>query len=448
MTTDNPFTLTFTLKQHTPLIHFQHEQAGATLRATEVKPKLDKFITNHFKRLFPNDENLFQKISLFSPDKKGFLYKMKIAGDGEPTKYLIASYLKPDFQKLLKENGIKFLHSMPYFAQEKEINDLFKEVGEYYNNDKRRKTYEFIPEKLADISKYGLIYDNPIKGNLFSFDKEALEILGKTLPYFFAYENFGTRQSKGFGCFSVLEPLTQEPMENIWKKLYPVIYKKYSAGDLQIQLSTIQKDYKLLKSGRSAKEGSYAKSQMFLYGVSLRSPIRWEKRKLKLAINDNPFTDRNRNRIELKTNDGNSAIYDDAGRQSWNDPNPPYHYAYIRALLGLAEQFEFQTKRWDIKYVVQIKSKNGIERFRSPITFKVWNNTIYLLAQPVPKSMLNEAFEFHLRLKLHNKMNDRRNYMRNNLIPPLRTPNNFDMSAFLKFALETGRERISGYSPI
>ena len=37
-------TLKVTLKQHTPLIHFQHDQEGATLRASEVKPKLDKFI--------------------------------------------------------------------------------------------------------------------------------------------------------------------------------------------------------------------------------------------------------------------------------------------------------------------------------------------------------------------------------------------------------------------
>ena len=37
-------TLTIRLKQHTPLIHFQHDQEGATLRASEVKPKLDKYI--------------------------------------------------------------------------------------------------------------------------------------------------------------------------------------------------------------------------------------------------------------------------------------------------------------------------------------------------------------------------------------------------------------------
>jgi hypothetical protein len=35
------------LKQHTPMIHFQHDQAGATLRATEVKPKLDRYVRKH-----------------------------------------------------------------------------------------------------------------------------------------------------------------------------------------------------------------------------------------------------------------------------------------------------------------------------------------------------------------------------------------------------------------
>ena len=38
------YKLEFTLKQHTPLIHFQHDQDGAILRATELKPTLNKFI--------------------------------------------------------------------------------------------------------------------------------------------------------------------------------------------------------------------------------------------------------------------------------------------------------------------------------------------------------------------------------------------------------------------
>lgn len=32
------------LEQQTPIVHFQHDQKGAMLRATEVKPKFDKLI--------------------------------------------------------------------------------------------------------------------------------------------------------------------------------------------------------------------------------------------------------------------------------------------------------------------------------------------------------------------------------------------------------------------
>ena len=41
------FKISFTLKQHTPIIHFQANQSGATLRATELKPKFDKFLKKY-----------------------------------------------------------------------------------------------------------------------------------------------------------------------------------------------------------------------------------------------------------------------------------------------------------------------------------------------------------------------------------------------------------------
>lgn len=36
--------LEFPLEQHTPLLHFQHLQQGATLRASAVKPMLDRWL--------------------------------------------------------------------------------------------------------------------------------------------------------------------------------------------------------------------------------------------------------------------------------------------------------------------------------------------------------------------------------------------------------------------
>ena len=64
--------LTVKLKQHTPLIHFQHDQDGATLRATELKPKLDKFLIE--KKVFGEDCEKY----LLSGQGKAFDYKVKI----------------------------------------------------------------------------------------------------------------------------------------------------------------------------------------------------------------------------------------------------------------------------------------------------------------------------------------------------------------------------------
>ncbi|MFK5976154.1 MAG: hypothetical protein QM493_06565 [Sulfurovum sp.] len=55
------FKVNFTLKQHTPIIHFQSDQMGATLRATELKPKFDKFL---IKYAFGGDEGLFLREAL------------------------------------------------------------------------------------------------------------------------------------------------------------------------------------------------------------------------------------------------------------------------------------------------------------------------------------------------------------------------------------------------
>ena len=64
------YKLEFTLKQHTPLIHFQHDQAGATLRATEVKPKLDKFLRETLMQIKPAVYTEFRDLIALLPDSR------------------------------------------------------------------------------------------------------------------------------------------------------------------------------------------------------------------------------------------------------------------------------------------------------------------------------------------------------------------------------------------
>ena len=53
--------LTAILKQHTPMIHFQHNESGATLRASEVKPLLDKFILTKLRNGDIREGRLYAK---------------------------------------------------------------------------------------------------------------------------------------------------------------------------------------------------------------------------------------------------------------------------------------------------------------------------------------------------------------------------------------------------
>ena len=69
------YKLSFTLKQHTPIIHFQHEQEGATLRATEVKPKLDRFIIDKLKQ---DGKEVPKEWLVGKGDHPALNYKMKI----------------------------------------------------------------------------------------------------------------------------------------------------------------------------------------------------------------------------------------------------------------------------------------------------------------------------------------------------------------------------------
>ncbi len=63
------------LRQLTPLIHFQAEQPQATLRATEVKPKLDRFL------LWYLAPERFSGI-LSGKDEKNYYWKLLVQKNG------------------------------------------------------------------------------------------------------------------------------------------------------------------------------------------------------------------------------------------------------------------------------------------------------------------------------------------------------------------------------
>jgi hypothetical protein len=331
------FKVTFTLKQHTPIIHFQANQMGATLRATELKPKLDRFLLNMVKDL-PYKEN--------ANGHKSLEYKVKIVNKSN-------SLSTPKAYVNSKKETDKTVYQAPYFA------DAYKSV----------------------------LANNNVEIEFFTFNSTIQDAIKKYIDIFFIYENFGTRQNKGFGSFLRTDIKENEIKEILAKHQNPVfslgIYTNY-----QDAFKKIDTFYKKLKMGINKP---YFKSLLFRYMCNTYN-IGWEKKFIK------------QNFPEVIHGDHQPIVCKDNKE-----------FKYIRAVLGLAEHNEFRPQSG--KKQVKIESKDNIKRFKSPITFKVFNNKIYILFNDSYKKILDKEFTFKF-----NKKNK-----------TIKTPQQFDLYRFLKF---------------
>lgn len=382
------FQIEYRLKQHTPIIHFQHDQAGATLRGTELKPKLDAWIMR--KMLLGAGKGFFEdhlvraeflKVTKSEkPEWKGLLigrgkaehpalnYKVRIIAERENERFVISSM--PNSNK--NDPGIQ-----------SKSREVFS--AEYLNGSQYFADNQFLskgPEEFSNI-RLGLKSKGKVSVRITCLIPQLLTTVRQELTSFFVNTSFGTRQTKGFGCFlpdrlndnQIVSLLNQDP------RVTGIFRKRIHAG-FREKLQIISRDYGELKRGTSF--GTYRKSKLWKYLCS-EDDIRWEKRKIKTFLQHN-----------------HSAIFSslkyDHKRASFNriddcDSDGEKHYQYIRALLGLAEQFEFGTRGKD-KVVVRVKdslagSKNerirklAIKRFKSPIRFITTEQSIYLITTKI-----------------------------------------------------------------
>lgn len=193
-------TLTIKLKQHTPLIHFQHDQDGATLRASEVKPKLDKFVLNNLTQneyLQGVKEGWIKKKN----DKVWLDYKMRIEAKGF---HDILLPIKP-----VKKRGIQ---------QTDEIGRNLYTTDSYPDNNSSLIMSNIggrIKEEVHNFSMASSVQMTLLVSNI------VLEkLLSKSLSEFFGKNSFGNRTSKGFGSFEVISINEQKESSDIYSDSY------------------------------------------------------------------------------------------------------------------------------------------------------------------------------------------------------------------------------------
>lgn len=292
----------FTLKQHTPIIHFQSEQMGATLRATELKPKFDRFL------LKLNNQKI--KPSKGPQGELYFDYKVKIT-----------SIEKPAINEINK--------SPLYFARD------------HKKFSKAKIKVEFI-----------------------AFNSDLISVIKDEFPKFLTITNFGSRSSKGYGSF-LDENTNILDFKNYAKKYYPKIYQL----DKKVKFDTWEKAigdfYKMVKTGNN-----HPYSKAYLWEYFAQKDIRWEKRQIKKEFPKLAYSSKDYKPIDV---------------EKPKDEN----FRFIRAMLGLAGHYEF---RFPTKETVTIKS--DIKRMRSPLEFKIIENSIFILCNEHYKKLYGKTFKF------------------------------------------------------
>lgn len=351
----------YPLKQYTPLIHFQHAQDGATLRASELKPKLDKVIWNSLKEA--HGEEYENWVRDHRPEwlvggghaqqqYRAFDYKLSVNAQVKES-YLLASYIGKGLQKEYDRKGIKYLSGVPYFADN-----------------------EPIKKKKLDSAKRGIMFDT-IELEIICLYDDLFELINDAFIELFCFQNFGIRQSKGFGCFFPAWMNMEEFEDRLLKHpLYKntLVYRyegRYSPKLLDL-FKKIDLEYKILKSGLARD-----RSQMMEYFD--QRGIHWEKPILKKELV--------KNRNEPSKKDYTESAYQ-----------------YVRALLGVAELYEFPKDGREKLKIKCLDEEEGtstpiVERFRSPITFKVFENNIYMLPEEIPDEIFDRRFAFENRSK-------------------------------------------------
>lgn len=224
------FKLTFTLKQHTPIIHFQADQKGATLRATELKPKLDRFLIEH---VFKHQKDKYEKY-LISGQDSALDYKVRIV------------------KKKVNDDKVD-LNGLP-------DERLF--MGNMGGGDTKQMFHRNF-ESIVTVN---------------TFNKELKKIIENSFSDFIFQTNFGGGASKGFGSFSNQKEIINYP-DNCY-------FFKVGSKKLEDVYNSIYYFYKMLKSGineydKHGKSVFYGKSFLWLYVNKTQGNVTWEKKKIK-----------------------------------------------------------------------------------------------------------------------------------------------------------------------
>ena len=351
---DSKHKVEFTLKQHTPIIHFQSDQSGATLRATELKPKFDRFLK---KYAFGNDFERY-KIFLIGYDDKKKQTKKDFDGKEAFNYKILIETIKSDAKEITNKT---------YFG----------------NMGKKPHEEEY---------RYAIKIDQSFKIHFLTFNTIIKENIEKLFCSFLAVTNFGSRQNKGFGSYYLdkNDPNYKAPIDALEQIKANFIYATYINKDEKI-FEHVEVIYPLIKTGINYpdyKKIDHPRGEKDRNGKIKQVPDPTQGRGLKASyyksylftymLNQNPSIGNEKKFI--KENFFINKIKPDNMTKK-----------YVRALLGIGDGIEFKDheRKGKIEY-----SNPQVERFKSPLTFKIVDNYLIIVINDIEKEIFDKSFTF------------------------------------------------------
>lgn len=360
----------YKLVQHTPLIHFQHSEPHACLRATEVKPKLDRFLIEQLEKDDRFGDGRWKKWFVGDGSQQSFDYMMRITPNSEQVERT---------QSI--ENGIERAIAR---AEHRSPNASLHEIHKnYFGNMASGNNIQDTVQAIQETFKESLFYKDGLTLTIRCFIPELLTLIDEHIRGFFMMHNFGTRQRKGFGSFTV--DISTKPNEpkgfDLVRKYCPNAY--YCKLDDNVSadalLNAVWVLSAFLKSGFNRGEGNYVRGFVFRYFQREKNPLANDKAFVKQKVLRN--------------------VYDEATRGEHLHPyGNNVRYRYVRGLLGTNENSRFcrdprgETREDLTVHNIYIHSAEGVERFPSPLLFKPIGKFVFILPQKMPDEIFGSEF--------------------------------------------------------
>lgn len=345
----NGFIVNIRLKQHTPMLHFQHNEEGATLRASDLKPKLDRFLIEkagkgNYENVKSQVKKIYTNWFIDKNDVFALNYKIRIEAKDKAPNILLKFTEGPN-----KKSGKNEIY---YFSENYPL--ILSNMGGKQDRN-----------ELVNFS----FYEN-ISVSFIVWDITLRDMIRDNIDEFFLKNNFGQRNDKGFGSFSVMEDSEcyDAYFGNDTPYISYTIKGKMEAEEYKKLFTTIDYYWKRLKSGinytkRNFEDGKAIRNnenlyfKSYLYKYLEKKGMTWEKRKIKQDLS-----------LESTPMDDDPPIYPD-NKQSF----------FARAHLGCPGNMIYRVARTQKEkgklydkintYVITIKN-NNIARIPSPIIFK------------------------------------------------------------------------------